>query len=119
MPASLNLAPARGPSVWARMDRDAKTDRRWLAMIVGGAVLAASARRRSSIGRAWALALGLTFMAAGFFGHGYWRRLSAALERLRGSGGGPVNDAIDRASTDSFPASDAPSSSTTVFAPRT
>src|SRR6185503_11454344 len=46
MPPSLNLTPERGPSVWARMDRESRLDRWWLAMIVGGGVLAAASIRR-------------------------------------------------------------------------
>ena len=116
---SLDLTPARGPSVWARMERERKMDRGWLAMIIiGGAVLVASVLRRPAIERAWTVALGLACVAVGCFSFGCPQRLSAALERLQRLGGGPVNDAIDRASANSFPASDAPSSSTSVCAPR-
>ena len=107
MPPSMNLTPERGPSVWTRMDRESKLDRWWLAMIVGGGVLAAASVRRPSSGRAWAAALGLAGVTAGFLCHSGSRRLSAALERLLWSE--PADDAIDAASADSFPASDAAS----------
>jgi hypothetical protein len=96
------------------MDREQTIDRRWLAMIVGGAVLASSALRRPSSGRAWAATVGLACLAAGLLCDGCSRRLSAALGRLTrswDSGVESVNDAVDQASADSFPASDAPSSS--------
>jgi hypothetical protein len=108
MPPSLNLTPERGPSVWAQMDRQSQLDRFWLAMIVGGGVLAASSVRRPSSGRAWAATLGMACMTTGLLCHSGSRRLSAVLERLWFSE--PVDDAIDRASADSFPASDAPAS---------
>jgi hypothetical protein len=117
---SINLTPARGPSVWTR-DREHTIDRRWLAMIVGGAVLASSALRRPSSGRVWAATLGLACVAAGLLCQGCSRRLSAALERIKrswDSGAGSVNDAVDQASADSFPASDAPSSSVPASALR-
>ena len=111
MPPSMNLTPERGPSVWARMDRKSKLDRWWLAMIVGGGALAASSIRRRANGRTWA-ALGLACATTGFFCHSGSRRLSAAIESLYCAE--PVDDAIDRASADSFPASDAPASTPAV-----
>jgi len=96
------------------MDREPTIDRRWLAMIVGGAVLASSALRRPSSGRAWAATLGLACVVAGLLCDGCSRRLSAAVGRIKRSwesGAGSVSDAVDIASADSFPASDAPSSS--------
>ena len=110
MPPSLNLTPARGPSVWDRMERDTKIDQCSLAMIVGGAMLTASAlgRRRSASSR-WAAAIGLMSVAAGCFYHS-GLRLTTVLDQLRLPGATPVDDAIDRASSDSFPASDPPAS---------
>jgi hypothetical protein len=106
---SLNLTPERGPSVWARMERESKMDRYWLALIVGGGVLAASSMRRASNGRPWAVTMGLAGLAAGFLCHSGSSRASAALERLWRSVS--EDDAIDTASADSFPASDAPATS--------
>jgi hypothetical protein len=94
------------------MDRQSRLDRWWLAMIVGGGVLAASSMRRPSSGRTWAAALGLACVTTGVLCHSGSRRLSAALERLLWSE--PVDNAIDRASADSFPASDAPASISAV-----
>lgn len=110
MPQPLNLAPARGPSAWARLDRESKMDQRSLAAIVSGAVLTASALGRPSAGRRWAATLGVACVVAGFVSHSSSRRLYAALGRLLNSGGSQLDDAIDQASSDSFPASDAPAS---------
>jgi hypothetical protein len=104
------------------MDREQAIDRRWLAMIVGGAVLASSALRRRSSGRAWAATFGLACLAAGLLCQECSRRLSAALGRVKrswDSGAESVNDAVDQASADSFPASDAPSASIPSSALRT
>jgi hypothetical protein len=111
MPPSLNLTPERGPSVWARMDRESRLDRWWLAMIVGGGVLAASSVRRSS-SAPWAATLGLVCVTTGFLCHSGSKRVAAAFERLLRAE--PVDNAIDRDSADSFPASDAPASSPAV-----
>ena len=110
MPQPLNLAPARGPSAWARMDRESKMDQRSLVAIAGGAILTASALARPSTGSRWAAAFGVVCMTAGFFCHSGSRRLSDALERLLNSAGSQHDDAIDQASSDSFPASDPPAS---------
>ena len=118
MMPSLNLTPARGPSVWARMDREPKVDGRWLALIVGGGVLTASALQRPSSRRIGAAVLGLACMAVGVFCFGCAWRVGDTLDWLRSLRCAPGDDAIDRASADSFPASDAPSSLTTVSAPR-
>jgi hypothetical protein len=106
---SLNLTPERGPSVWARMERESKMDRYWLALIVGGGVLAASSVGRPSRGRPWAVTVGLACVTAGFLCHSGSSRASAALARLWRSVS--EDDAIDTASADSFPASDAPATS--------
>jgi hypothetical protein len=77
-------------------------------MIVGGAVLAASAWRRPSTGRVWAVLLGLACLGAGCVGYECLWSLSAALGRFQNASGGAADDAVDRASADSFPASDTP-----------
>jgi hypothetical protein len=110
MPQPLNLAPARGPSVWARMDRESQVDQRSLVAIAGGAILTASVLARPSAGRRWAAALGVACMAAGYVCHSGSRRLSDTLGRLLRPGASQHDDAIDQASSDSFPASDPPAS---------
>ena len=106
---SLNLTPERGPSVWARMERESKMDQYWLALIIGGGVLAASSMRRPSNGRPWVVTVGLACMTAGFLCHSGSGRASAVLSRLWRSVS--EDDVIDTASEDSFPASDAPATS--------
>ena len=110
MPQPLNLTPARGPSAWARMDRESKMDQRSLFAIAGGAMLTASVLARPSTARRWAAAFGVACMAAGCVSHSGSRRLSAALGRLLDPSASQHDDAIDQASSDSFPASDAPAS---------
>ena len=94
------------------MDRESKLDRWWLAMMIGGGVLAAASMGRPASGRRWAAALGLAGVTTGFLCHTGSRRLADAFARLCCSE--PVDDAIDRASADSFPASDAPASTPAV-----
>jgi len=110
MPQPLNLAPARGPSVWARMDRESRMDQRSLVAIAGGATLIASVLGRPSAARRWAAVFGVAGMAAGFMCHSGSRRVSDALQRLLRPGASRHDDAIDQASLDSFPASDPPAS---------
>ena len=110
MSQPLNLTPARGPSAWARLERESKMDHGSLAAIAGGAMLTASLLARPSTGRRWAAAFGVACMAAGCVCHSGSRRLSAALGRLLRPGASQLDDAIDQASSDSFPASDAPAS---------
>jgi hypothetical protein len=92
------------------MDRESTTDQRSLLAIIGGSVLTSSALASPSTGRRWAVALGLACMAAGCICHSGSRRLTAALGRLLRPSASQLDDAIDRASSDSFPASDAPAS---------
>lgn len=99
------------------MDREPQVDGRWLALIVGGGVLTASALQRPSSRRVGAALLGLFCVAAGVFCYGCSWRIRDVLARLRSLRRVPGDDAIDRASADSFPASDPPSL-TAVSAPR-
>lgn len=113
MSQPLNLTPARGPSVWERLERESTMNRYSLATIASGAALMASVLARPSGGRAqrrWAATLGVACMAAGFVCHSGSRRVSEALGRLFRPGASEHDDAIDRALSDSFPASDAPAS---------
>jgi len=92
------------------MDRESRMDQRSLVAIAGGAVLTASALGRPSTARRWAAAFGVACMAAGCVCHSGSRRLSATLERILHPGAAQHDDAIDQASSDSFPASDPPAS---------
>ena len=59
MSQPLNLAPARGPSAWERMERESKMDQGSLAAIAGGAILTASLLARPSSRGRWAAAFGV------------------------------------------------------------
>ena len=82
MVPSLNLSPARGPSAWDRMERQSTRDRLATGLF----------------------ALGFGCIAAGVLMRPRPWTLSARFTRRRAT-----DDAVDRASADSFPASDPPS----------
>jgi hypothetical protein len=92
------------------MERESKMDQGALAAIAGGAIFTASMLARRSTRRTWAAAFGVACLAAGCVCHSGSRRLSNALGRLLRPGASQHDEAIDQASSDSFPASDAPSS---------
>jgi hypothetical protein len=81
MTDSLNLSPARGPSTWERMERESQRDK-------FGATL---------------IALGLGLAAAGLLLRPS-RKAFAGIRRRKA-----IDDGVDRAAADSFPASDPPS----------
>ena len=99
---SMNLTPARGPSAWDRMERESKLDRVAISLVTAGAALSSSALWQRDRRRAWAIALGVASIAAGIFLH-------PGLRTARLSHRNAADEAIDRASADSFPASDPPS----------
>jgi hypothetical protein len=99
------------------MERESQVDRWSVAMIVAGGVLTAVSLRRPAAARAWAATLGVACAATAFFCHSGSRRAAETLGRLW-CGGQPVNDAIDTASADSFPASDPPASIPAAATPK-
>jgi hypothetical protein len=89
--------------VWERLDRESKLERVGMSLIAGGAALSGSALWRPRR-HPWAFAVGFACVAAGLFcQRGAWRLPAWAGPR------NPSDEAIDRASADSFPASDPPS----------
>jgi hypothetical protein len=106
--APRNLAPQRGPSVWDRPEPawSPAESERWCVAACGGALAAMGLRQRSSGGALLALAGGALAVRAllGFNDLATVRRAVEGLSRDRG-----LADAIEAASDESFPASDAPS----------
>jgi hypothetical protein len=83
MAPSLNLSPARGPSTWDRIARDSQRERVGTILLIAGFAL----------------------VAAGLF----VRAASGRHPFPNIAGHGDTDDGVDRASADSFPASDPPS----------
>ena len=81
MTQSMNLSPSRGPSTWERMERESQRDK------FGGILIA----------------LGLGLAAAGLLVRPWRKPLARSTRRTAD------DDFVDRASADSFPASDPPS----------
>jgi hypothetical protein len=104
MSSAMNLSPARGPSVWERLDRQSKLDRLAIVLISSGAAASATALARQR-GRSWIFAFGAGAIAAGLLWQGRSLRIAPLFTRRS-----RLDEAIDRASADSFPASDPPSS---------
>ena len=109
-PASLNLTPKRGPSVWDQVDSNRAVDFRWIELTMAGALLARAAIRRGSTERLWLATLGTACIAAALFHDAIASRLSTTRSRIGHAFRHDAYDAVDVASADSFPASDAPAS---------
>jgi hypothetical protein len=101
--SALNLSPARGPSVWDRIDRQSKLDRLALILISSGAAASAVVLARQR-GRSWVFAAAAGGLAAGLLWQGRSLRIAPLFTRRN-----RFDEVIDRASADSFPASDPPS----------
>src|SRR5690349_11736769 len=105
MAESLNLTLKRGPSVW---DDQRGWTSHWRAYgLVTGAVLAAAALQpRGS--RSWLAGLAFGVAAASLLAGRFTETVEAGTHHLRTLRGGRKDHLVDRASEDSFPASDAP-----------
>lgn len=104
-----NLAPQRGPSVWDRPEPPAgwtlEESERWCVGLCGVTLALLGLRQRSTGGTLLA-AVGSILAARAAIGHRDLFKARCAMQRFRA----PLqDDAVDQASDDSFPASDAPS----------
>lgn len=113
---SKNLAPQRGPSVWERPSPPqgwtTEDSERWMVTICGGTLALIGLRQRSTSGVLLA-ALGATCAARALLGYHDVATLRDMVGRLRESVDSVV-DEVDDASAGSFPASDAPSWTSTA-----
>ena len=104
-----NLAPTRGPSVWDRPERPVgwtlQDSERWMVTICGGTLALVGLRQRSASGILLA-ALGGAAAVRAVLGYRDVETLRQVASRYRETTILP--DAVEDASSESFPASDAP-----------
>jgi len=102
-PLNLNLTRKQGPSVWDEPRPQASTWRTY--GMAAGAMVAAFALGRRRVNRPWAIGLALGVAGAALFADRLSSMLTSCAERLQ-IRSGARNDLVDRATEDSFPASD-------------
>lgn len=107
--APKNLSPTRGPSVWERpaspQGWTVEDSERWMVTVCGG-VLALVGLRQRTVGGAVLAALGGAAAVRALLGYRDIEQLRRVASQFSEST--PPRDEVDYASTDSFPASDAP-----------
>jgi hypothetical protein len=101
MSTPLNLTLKRGPSVWD--DQPASPATKWRALGVAAGAVLASLALRPRANRRWLLGVGLGVAGACLLGDRFASTIAATMRRILP---GIRNDVVDRASEDSFPASD-------------
>jgi uncharacterized membrane protein len=112
-----NLAPTRGPSVWDRPEQSEgwsmEDSERWMVTICGGALALIGLRQRSVGGTLLAAAAGAAAVRAmlGYRDLNTLREYAGQLGRTAAQ-----QDPVEDASDESFPASDAPSWTSTAGA---
>jgi hypothetical protein len=102
MSTSLNLTLKRGPSVWD--DRPVSPTKNWRALGVAAGAVLASLALRPRTNRYWLIGVGLGVAGAYLVGDRFASTMTAGMRRI--FPGGRDDLAVDRASEDSFPASD-------------
>ncbi len=113
MPPNLNLTPRRGPSVWARIEsRPNRTAARAMVAVGAAAMAGTFLRRRSTYGKGM-IAAGVTLGAIAYLRSRSCLTLRDVTQSWMG-GRTHAEEAIDKASADSFPSSDPPSSMQTA-----
>jgi uncharacterized membrane protein len=105
-----NLSPTRGPSVWDRPERPVawtmEDSERWMVTICGGTLALVGLRQRTASGILLA-ALGGAAAVRALLGYRDVETLRQVATQFRD--GERPRDQVEHASSDSFPASDAPS----------
>jgi hypothetical protein len=106
----LNLAPQRGPSVWDRPETrqgwTLEESEKWCVAVCGGTLALVGLRQRSAGGVLLA-ALGGALAVRSILGYRDLYTVRGLVDRLGQVSG--LDDYVDNASDESFPASDAPS----------
>jgi uncharacterized membrane protein len=106
---SKNLAPTRGPSVWDRPERPLgwtmADSERWMVTICGGTLALVGLRQRS-VGGAVLAALGGAAAVRALLGYRDVETLRQVASQFRDTT--EPRDEVEDASSESFPASDAP-----------
>ena len=105
MATPLNLTLKRGPSVWDTQ-RTWPTDWRLYGAIAGAFVAGFALRRRAS--PRWMIGLGLGIIGSSLLAGRVSSTVSAGARQLGVGRAARKDRVVDRASQDSFPASDAP-----------
>lgn len=104
MSESLNLTLKRGPSIWE--DQAPAADWRSYGMIAGAVLAGVALQPRAN--RAWLIGLALGVVGTSLLAGRFTETIEAGARQLRVLRGAHRDQVVDRASEDSFPASDPP-----------
>jgi len=104
MTAPLNLTLKRGPSVWD--DQPTAMTDHWRSYGIAAGALLATAALQPRTNHQWLLGLALGIVGTSLLAGRFSSTLQASAHQIRGLRGGRKDHVVDRASEDSFPASD-------------